>query len=315
MGKEGGSDAAHLLNAEIKNRLKATHPDANVDDWSVVVQIVLNLQGLATKLQSCGIVSNPNEVFAFGRAFSLAQPLFSFIDVGGGKEHADHKVRETLRLFLPNAQCKHIFFGPCVDNGYLPVLQSYRHDYSSRLSLIETRPAESGFLSLGLPRVRFPSIFRSDNLPGKPAMPIASASAFTPLTPVRSHSSNLQMYAGSAPFVPQSTSPAPSSDSGNSNTWATVGNKAGNATKNFNIASKKAAARRHVLVNSYDERIDEPLPRCDPGAEKRFSDRLKTSGKFCNNFHLLGKCTQLLIIEMKLLHANPRRFRRCSRIL
>ena len=46
--------------------------------------------------------------------------MFSFIDVGSGKERADHKIRETLRLFLPIAQCKHVFFGPCHDNGYLP---------------------------------------------------------------------------------------------------------------------------------------------------------------------------------------------------
>ena len=88
MGKDGGSDAAHQLHGEIKNHLKSTYPDASVDDWNVVVQVVLNLQGLATKLQACGIVTNPNEVFAFGRAFSLAQPLFNFIDVGIGKERA-----------------------------------------------------------------------------------------------------------------------------------------------------------------------------------------------------------------------------------
>lgn len=96
------------------------------------------------------MVSNPNEVFAFGRAFGLAQPLFSFIDVGAGKERADHKIRETLRLYLPNAQCKHVFFGPTHDNGYVTVLEEYKRDYASRLTLIETRPAEPGFRGLGL---------------------------------------------------------------------------------------------------------------------------------------------------------------------
>ena len=85
LGKDGGAEAAHQLHAEIKNHLKTTYPEAHVDDWSIVVQVVLNLQGLATKLQACGVVSNPNEVFAFGRAFGLAQPLFSFIDAGMGK--------------------------------------------------------------------------------------------------------------------------------------------------------------------------------------------------------------------------------------
>ena len=84
-GKEGGTQAAHQLQAEIKSSLRAKYPDAAVDDWNIVVQIVLNLQGLANKLVACGIISNPNEVFAFGRAFGLAQPLFSFVDVGQGK--------------------------------------------------------------------------------------------------------------------------------------------------------------------------------------------------------------------------------------
>lgn len=98
MGRDGGAEAAHQLHAAIKTNLKETYLDGNVDDWTVVVQVVLNLQGLANKLQACGIIMNPNEAFAFGRAFGLAQPLFSFIDAGMGKERADHKIRETLRL-------------------------------------------------------------------------------------------------------------------------------------------------------------------------------------------------------------------------
>lgn len=111
--------------------------------------VILNLQGLAAKLQRCGIVANPNEVLAFGRAFGAAQPMFSFIDAGAGKERADHKIRETLRLFLPLGQCKHVFFGPCHDSGYVVVLERYKREYASRLTLVETRPAEPGFATLG----------------------------------------------------------------------------------------------------------------------------------------------------------------------
>lgn len=149
-GKDGGADAAHLLNTEIKNHLKATYPDALVDDWTILVHVILNLQGLATKLHRSGVVTNPNEVLAFGRSFGLAQPMFSFIDAGAGKERADHKIRETLRLFLPLAQVKHVFFGPCHDTGYVVVLERYKREYASRLTLIETRPAEPSFVSLGL---------------------------------------------------------------------------------------------------------------------------------------------------------------------
>lgn len=46
MGKDGGAEAAHQLHSAIKDEVKATYPDA-ISDWSIVVQVVLNLQGLA----------------------------------------------------------------------------------------------------------------------------------------------------------------------------------------------------------------------------------------------------------------------------
>ncbi|KAK5173911.1 uncharacterized protein LTR77_002592 [Saxophila tyrrhenica] len=298
-GRDGGSDAAYQLHAEIKNHLKATYPDAAVDDWNVVVQVVLNLQGIAAKLHSCGLVMNPNEVFAFARAFGSAQPLFSFIDVGQGKERADHKIRETLRVFLPNAQCKHVFFGPTHDNGYLVVLENYRRNYASRLTLIETRPAEPGFMALGFPMVRFPSVFRSADLPAKT---VASTNGYTPTPsplppavqpPTRSISvPKPAISANSAPFVPRSASPAPSSDSASSGagTWAAVGAKGASNGKTINIASKKSAPRRCVLLNVHDERLDSELPRTDAGAEKRFAEQIKTGKKYCNSHHLTGVC-------------------------
>lgn len=298
MGKDGGSDAAYQLHSEVKNDLKMTYPDANVDDWNVVVQVVLNLQGLANKLLACGIVNNPNEVFAFARAFGLAQPLFSFIDVGVGKERADNKIRETLRVFLPNAQCKHVYFGPCNDNGYVCVLERYKRDYASRLTLIETRSCEAGFADLGFKRISFPRIFRTENLPAKPATIVSPTPVpVLPPTPMSTRSSSIaQMNANIAPFIPHTTSPAPSSDSAASfgpppsSTWATVGRN-GTNTKNISIApTKKALARKCILLNVHDERIDAELPRSDPGAEKRFADRLKTKGKLCNNYHLTGAC-------------------------
>lgn len=290
LGKDGGADAAHQLHAEIKKNMKTAYPDANVDDWSVVVQVILNLQGLASKLVSCGAVASVNDLLEFGRSFGLAQPLFTFIDAGSGKERADHKVRETLRLYLPNAQCKHVFFGPCNDNGYLPVLEGYKRDYASRLTLIETRPAEPGFVALGLKRVRFPRVFRSDNLPGRPFFtssppaPVASP----PTAPPSRSTSGVSMQPMSASFIPRNPSPAPSADSGSS-TWATIG-KSVPTPKTIILTTKKAPPRRCILLNVYDERVDAELPRCDGSAERRFTETLKNDGKYCNNYHLTGKC-------------------------
>lgn len=250
------------------------------------------MQGLASKLQSCGFISSPSDLLAFGRAFGLAQPLFSFVDVGVGKERADHKLRETLRLYLPISQCKHVFFGPCHDNGYLPVLEPYRRDAAtaSRLTLIETRPAEGGFIDLGLKRIRLPRVFRSDNLPSfrLPGMP-------SPMpTPARTQSGLQSSATPYTPPVPKTASPAPSSDSAtsgaNSTSWAAVG-KNGTAGKSISIAPKKAPARRFILLNGYGDRIDPELPKTDQGAETRFQRRMDSNGgKLCNNFHLGGKC-------------------------
>lgn len=287
MGKDGGADAAHLLHTEIRNHLKAIYPESNVSDWSIVVHIVLNLQGLGTKLQACGVIANPNELVSFGRAFGLAQSLFSFIDVGGGKERADHKVRETLRLFLPNAQCKHVFFGPCHDNGYLPVLEPYRRDIAtaSRITLVETTPAEPGFTELGLKRIRLPQVFRSVNLPNRPNGTVSSP--FQSTMTVRAPP---DMNTGSVPFVPKIPSPAPSAESGaSSNTWATVG-KSGPAAKSIDISAKKSAPRRYIMLNVHDERLDPELPGMDSKAYHRFTERVNAHGKCCNNYHLTGKC-------------------------
>lgn len=294
-GKDGGAEAASQLQTELQLQLKQLYPDSHVSSWNIVVNVVLNMQGLGQKLHACGIINNPNELAAFGRSFGLAQPLFNFIDVGSGKERADHKIRETLRLFLPIPQCKHIFFGPCHDNGYLPVLEPFKRDpsTSSRITLVETTTPETGFITLGFPRVKFPKVFRDTNLPSRPA-PTTSP---TPMSlPVRTASA---IQTATQAFVPESaagtnntmktTSPAPiTNDPTASSTWATVGKNTG--PKSIDIAPKKVVQKRSVVLNVDDERLDAPLPRADPGAEKRFLARTKESGKCCNSYHLTGHC-------------------------
>lgn len=68
LGKEAGAEAAHRLHAAIQEEVKATYPDA-ISDWSIMVQVVLNIQGLVIKLLSLGIISNANDLAEFGRAF------------------------------------------------------------------------------------------------------------------------------------------------------------------------------------------------------------------------------------------------------
>lgn len=93
-GAEGGSDAAHKLQSEIRNHILDVY-EGSAGSWSIMVHIYANLEGLSRKLASVGILKSPQELHIFARAFTLHQPLFNFIDVGSGKERADHKIKGT----------------------------------------------------------------------------------------------------------------------------------------------------------------------------------------------------------------------------
>lgn len=88
---DGGSEAASRLNHAIRNHVASFH--GNSGNWPIMVQIYLSLEKLAVKLASVGLLRSPSELRAFAQRFSLNQPLFSIIDVGQGKEKADHKIR------------------------------------------------------------------------------------------------------------------------------------------------------------------------------------------------------------------------------
>ncbi|OLN85696.1 hypothetical protein CCHL11_08279 [Colletotrichum chlorophyti] len=306
-GAEGGAEAGYLLWTEIKNYITDAYPEAASQDWNIVVQVVLNMDGLAKKLHASGIVPNtPTErtLAEFARGFGRAQPLFSFIDVGSGKESADHKVRELLRWMVRVNQCKHIFFGPCHDAGYLPVLEPYKLDstVSSRLTLIETTPAEEGFKSLGFHKINFKSVFKSDKLPERVVVerqpiqrlppPTVPASQLPPpkQLPVQhtvSSNSDVSLKTETPVELPRVLSP-PSNVNGGPN-WSTLTKSV--APKAIDISStKKSGSRKYYLLNADSQRVDEPLPKNDPSAEKRFKDRSSRYGNLCNAYHLHNNC-------------------------
>ena len=90
-GGDGGSEAASRLYHAIRNHVASLH--SNSGSWPVMVQIYLSLDKLAMKLAQVGLLRSPSELRAFAQRFSVNQPLFSIIDVGQGKERADHKIK------------------------------------------------------------------------------------------------------------------------------------------------------------------------------------------------------------------------------
>lgn len=74
-----------------------------------------------------------------------------------------------------------------------------------------------------------------------------------------------------------------------SSSWATVG-KTGMTSKSISIAPVKPKERKFVLLNAYDQRIDEKLAKVERGALERFHAKIAKQ-KMCNEYHLKGACT------------------------
>ncbi|WQF76845.1 hypothetical protein CDEST_01859 [Colletotrichum destructivum] len=305
-GAEGGAEAGYLLSSEIKTQITNAHPNAAIEDWSIIVQVVLNIDGLARRLHASHIIPNtPTEriLAEFGRGFGRAQPLFSFIDVGSGKESADHKIREMLRVMVRVNQCRHIFFAPCHDNGYLPVLQPYNLDHRvvGKLTLIETTPAEVGFKRLNFPIISFKSVFMSEKLPERVHRPaiggIPSTLAVPTAVPVQPLASVTGTDSNNNDVPPRSTANKPPRVSSprlshpqTPNQWSAVG-KASSAPKKVDVSNtNKAQTLKYYLLNQDSQRVDEPLPNTHHAVEKNSRGRVTTAEKLCNNYHLRNDC-------------------------
>ncbi|KAL9053549.1 MAG: hypothetical protein Q9162_004716 [Coniocarpon cinnabarinum] len=266
------------------------------------------------------LVDGDGYLKAFEQAFCNAQSLFSIVDVGRGKERADHKIKEMFKLFVNNSHCRHLVFGGCHDNGYIPNLNPYRKDpaVTSRLTLLETTPAEWQYRELGFDVTRFPSVFRNTPLPEhrqvSPPQPTIqpilspSANAFVPNGNVFSPSpAPARLPSPVASSKPPT--PAPNGTASGLKTYATVGGptdtrtldvKAGNVNKKKKVIYYNEEGVRLDPVRSY-RRYRCPhcanhfahfqiIPRADSVQDGKFKSRVAATGKLCNNYHLRGNC-------------------------
>jgi protein subunit release factor A len=97
---DGGSEAASRLHHAIRGHVSSLH--SNSGNWPIMVQVYLSLDKLAMKLAQVGLLHAPSELRSFAQRFSVNQDLFSIIDVGQGKERADHKIKGVY-LTLPRS--------------------------------------------------------------------------------------------------------------------------------------------------------------------------------------------------------------------
>ncbi|CAE7195685.1 hypothetical protein P3342_009939 [Pyrenophora teres f. teres] len=310
-GGNGGSEAASRLYHAIRGHVASLYN--NSANWPIMVQIYLSLDKLAIKLASVGLLRSPQEFRAFAQSFSVNQALFSIIDVGQGKERADHKIKEMLRTFSDNPTCRHIIFGGCHDAGYLLNLEHFKHDVhkASQITLLETTPAYRGFTDLNnFKRARFDDVFKKEPLPDYAPL-INGFGQLAVQSPVQlavqpSNRSNTNIASTSPTMISRSAmSPSPSvtplsstttAESNKDSSWAAIGKTGAPMNGSISIAPNTTATttkskKKYAYYNRAEQRLDEPLPSKDPAAAASLELRMKKVGKkMCNHWHLGGHC-------------------------
>ncbi|KAJ3569508.1 hypothetical protein NP233_g5002 [Leucocoprinus birnbaumii] len=212
LGRKGGENAARDLADHVQNYFKSNDSS---QFFQSRVYIFFNKQGLGKALRTKGHLEDaPAKLDEFQIGFNTASPRFLMVDVGGGKEAADHKVKAFLEDEIRSPQTyKIIFGGGCHDNGYAQILQSYiTAGLKKKLVLLQTyEKIEPGFSALGL-----------DIIPPKPGLfipkKLEDPPAAGPLNPIPGSPKVRQVHAGSAiaPGVPRR------SDSANPGSYASI---------------------------------------------------------------------------------------------
>ncbi|KAG0649144.1 hypothetical protein D0Z07_4472 [Hyphodiscus hymeniophilus] len=324
----GAAKAAQRLNKEIKDYLKDTPLSAV--NLPILVRVFANLNDLARSLRLSNVIESADNMRTFAEQFTNSRAEFDFINVGRGKENADAKMRKMFNHFMKNFQCKKIFFAGCHDNGYLHDLREHAGDPDAkeRIVLLETTPAEPGFLTLGFSMIRLDTVFRSEPLgSGKvytnPNHTLPNQSAYSPVlvenatvnggsrglpAPSSTHQSSVSLVTTTpsdgtrspSPYSGQTSTPAANvSSSGNGgisikypSSYAAAGGTSGH--QNISVQIAKTKEPKTIYYNSDDHRLDPPIKT--PGYNnpsqvtyKEKTEKIKPN-VFCNHFYLAGNC-------------------------
>ena len=92
-GVSGGEGAAQRLLAAIASFLTGSK---DVQQWKVVVHVVLSIDGLGKMYQKHGIVKQRDDFRDFVVGFNRTEVFCNMADIGIGKEMADEKIKGML---------------------------------------------------------------------------------------------------------------------------------------------------------------------------------------------------------------------------
>ncbi|KAK7694623.1 hypothetical protein QCA50_001810 [Cerrena zonata] len=128
LGETGGHQAALLLNKGLTGHMESLDSDEGFSSRGQIwLTVYCNKSGLLETLTNNNVCTAEQfENFVIG--FNQAAPLFSFVDVGSGKERADEKIKECLRVFTRFPQTSKVFFGGAHDNGYISILNQLQNE-------------------------------------------------------------------------------------------------------------------------------------------------------------------------------------------
>lgn len=201
------------------------------------------------------------------------------------------------------------------------MIKQYQYDQAtaSRITLLETTPAERQYRMVGMPIIRFDSVFKNEPLDSTPKLQSSTTVPARPKSPVKEVkpvaraptmeavpiarvATNENLPLARAATVP--TPPAPKQPTIVAATTITPPTITSYATKTskpadvdadgfhgVTVASKRPILPnpKIILLNALDQRIDTKLPNVDSSTKATLETRIATQ-KVCNNFHLLDKC-------------------------
>ncbi|KAF2024785.1 hypothetical protein EK21DRAFT_77906 [Setomelanomma holmii] len=164
-GEAGGRHAASQLYSAVSEYVDERTTDVPLN-VRIVCRIYANARGLTEVLLRKGIIDDKSVFEDFTRGFTRGKSMFDFVDVGSGKDRADEKIIESLKLFSQDLHCRRVLFGCSHDNGYARVLEEFsdRPEIVGKVVLLEGVPFERELIPLPYETTKFPGLFRDTKI-------------------------------------------------------------------------------------------------------------------------------------------------------
>lgn len=166
-GFQGGRLAAQEVTKTIAEHLtkEEVHVYGRISFW---ITIYIHKVAILEALLSNNVCTD-GQFSSFLSGFSQASSRFSVIDVGGGKDAVDLKIKEYLQTFIRLPQTIRVYFGGYEPISYITLFNTLEHEqYLGKLALLNPPyDLQSGESHVTHPvhKVKIDNVFMSERLP------------------------------------------------------------------------------------------------------------------------------------------------------